>query len=165
MVGKVKTSSNTLEAFVDAFWAGDVESGRSTTCYVLKLHGAFVSWRSIMLSVTALSTAEAEYVALSAFVITVSRFRNVLNQLGENITTVTVHEDKQPAISWASSWGMRTKHLDVGYHHVKHEVETGRIFVKYFPTDKMQADGLTKPLDAQKFHKLVEDLELSLRIS
>eukprot|EP00961_Rhodomonas_salina_P104154 1402021-Rhodomonas_salina.1 len=45
--------------------AGDLDTRRSVTGYVVMLNGAAVSWQSTCQQVTALSTAEAEYYAVS----------------------------------------------------------------------------------------------------
>jgi ATP-binding cassette subfamily B (MDR/TAP) protein 1 len=54
-----------LEGLVDADLAGDVDSRKSTTGYVYTLGRAVVSWSSILQKIVALSTTEAEYVAVS----------------------------------------------------------------------------------------------------
>ena len=52
-----------IHGFVDAEWAGDIDQRRSTSGYVFSLFGGAVSWMSKRLSVVALSTTEAEYIA------------------------------------------------------------------------------------------------------
>ena len=53
-------------AYSDADWAGDVGDRKSTSGYVFSIAGGPVSWRSRKQNTVALSTAEAEYVALSS---------------------------------------------------------------------------------------------------
>jgi hypothetical protein len=55
-----------LAGYSDADWAGDVGDRKSTSGYVFLLGGAAISWKSNKQTCVALSTAEAEYVALSA---------------------------------------------------------------------------------------------------
>ncbi len=59
-------NSNELIGYSDADWGGDINDRKSTSGYIFKLNGGAVSWRSKKQSGVALSTAEAEYVALSA---------------------------------------------------------------------------------------------------
>ena len=55
-----------IVGFCDADYAGDEDTRRSTTAYVFMLGGAAVSWASKLQPTVALSSAEAEYMALSA---------------------------------------------------------------------------------------------------
>src|SRR2546423_14727634 len=52
-------------AFSDADWAGDRETRKSRTGYVVMLNNGAVSWRSSLQPTVALSTTEAEYMALT----------------------------------------------------------------------------------------------------
>ena len=51
---------------MDASYAGDVDTRRSTTGYLLKISGGPVSWQSRLQSSVELSSMEAEYMAASA---------------------------------------------------------------------------------------------------
>ena len=52
---------NTIIAYADADHAGDPDTRRSVTGYVLMMNGGAIAWQSTRQHVTALSTAEAEY--------------------------------------------------------------------------------------------------------
>ena len=52
-----------LQGFVDADWAGDVDGRRSTTGFAFTLNGGPIAWASKRQSTVATSTSEAEYVA------------------------------------------------------------------------------------------------------
>ena len=56
---------DSLEASCDSEWGGCHETRRSTTGYLVTINGAPVYWRSKRQTVLSLSSAEAEYVALS----------------------------------------------------------------------------------------------------
>ena len=56
-----------LVGFCDADWGGDINDRKSTSGYLFKVSDSAVSWKSIKQTCVALSTAEAEYVALSVF--------------------------------------------------------------------------------------------------
>ena len=58
--------SNELIGYSDADWGGDINDRKSTSGYIFNLNGGGVSWSSKKQSCVALSTAEAEYIALSA---------------------------------------------------------------------------------------------------
>jgi len=52
-----------LQGFVDADWAGDVDGRRSTSGLAFTLNGGPIAWASKRQSTVATSTSEAEYVA------------------------------------------------------------------------------------------------------
>jgi len=59
------SGSGELIGYSDADWAGDIETRRSTSGYVFVLNGGCISWRSKKQRTVALSSTEAEYMALS----------------------------------------------------------------------------------------------------
>ena len=50
---------------VDADWAGDTDTRRSHTGYILMMNGGPISWKSLGQDNVSLSTSEAEFVAVS----------------------------------------------------------------------------------------------------
>ena len=58
-----KRDSKTCVGYSDADWAGDINDRKSTSGYLFKISGAPVSKKQ---SCVALSSAEAEYMALSS---------------------------------------------------------------------------------------------------
>ena len=61
-------SGSEITGYSDADWAGDTGDRKSTSGYVFIQAGGAISWKSSKQKCVALSTAEAEYVALSAAV-------------------------------------------------------------------------------------------------
>ena len=61
-----RSADNHLVGFSDADWAGDMDDRHSTTRYLFLMSGAVINWFSKKQPTVALSTTEAEYVALSA---------------------------------------------------------------------------------------------------
>ena len=61
-----KSADNCLVGFSDAYWAGDMTDRHSTTWNLFMMSGAAIDWLSKKQPVVALSTTEAQYVALSA---------------------------------------------------------------------------------------------------
>ena len=62
---KDSTGKQECIGYVDSDYAGDLDKRRSTTGYVFTFSQALVSWRSTLQSTVALSTAEAEYMAMT----------------------------------------------------------------------------------------------------
>ena len=85
-LGLLYTSSGeqTCFGYSDSDWAGDVEDRRSTSGYIFKFSGAGISWKSKKQISVALSTAEAEYIALSSSVQEVIWLRHLVSELSND---------------------------------------------------------------------------------
>ena len=147
-----------LVGYSDADWAGDIESRRSTSGYVFMLNGGCISWRSKKQRTVALSSTEAEYMALSEAIQEAVWLKAFMQELGE-VTgdhALTVYEDNQGAIALAKNpeFHKRTKHIDIRYHFVREKVEDGQVRLVYCPTQEMLADLMTKPIPAAQFDAL-----------
>ena len=156
--------SNKLIGYSDADWGGDVNDRKSTSGYIFKLNGGAISWRSKKQSCVALSTAEAEYIALSA----AAQEFLWLNQLISELTTsenqqITILEDNQSTIAMTHNpqFHGRSKHIDIKYHFVRDHVNNGNIKLMYCPSGDMTADMLTKGLSRENFCKLRENSGLA----
>ena len=64
--------------FSDSDWGGDLHDRKSTSGYLFQISGAAVSWRSKKQTCVALSTAEAEYMALASAAQEAMRWSNSL---------------------------------------------------------------------------------------
>jgi len=151
-----RSESGTLIGFSDADWAGDQDDRRSTTGKILFLSGGAVSWFSKKQATVALSTAEAEYVAVSQAAQEGTWLKRLLTDLGMSDSSTVILEDNQGAIAIAKNPvnHSRTKHIDIRYHYIRECVQNGQIQVQYCPTIDMKADILTKPLTRQRFECL-----------
>jgi Reverse transcriptase (RNA-dependent DNA polymerase) len=58
-------NSTTLHSFVDADWASDINDQKSTSGFVFMLGGGAISWGSKKQGSVALSSTEAEYIAIA----------------------------------------------------------------------------------------------------
>ena len=150
--------SNDCVGFSDADWAGDLDDRKSTSGYMFQIGGTAVSWRSKKQTTVALSTAEAEYVALAGATQEAVWMRQLTADLnGEPATKPTVvFEDNQAAIAMAKNpqFHGRSKHISIKYHFVRDKVNDGTINISYCPTTEMIADILTKGLPTGTFNKL-----------
>ena len=85
--------------FSDADWAGDIVERKSTSGYVFQICGGTVSWRSKRQGIVALSSTEAEYIALSFAAQELMWLRSFLKDLGYEQQSNLLYEDNQGAIA------------------------------------------------------------------
>ena len=60
-----REDSSPLKGFVNANYAGDLDTRKSTIDYVFCMNGGPISWRSILQPITTLSTIEVEYIGIT----------------------------------------------------------------------------------------------------
>ena len=63
--GKNVSNSVQVQGYVDSDYAGSIDTRKSITGYIFTVCGGVVSWKSTLQSVVALSTTEAEYIAMT----------------------------------------------------------------------------------------------------
>nr|GEY99222.1 retrovirus-related Pol polyprotein from transposon TNT 1-94 [Tanacetum cinerariifolium] len=142
-----------VDGFVNADYAKDPDKGRSVTGYVFMVYGCVVSWKATPQHVVALSTTEAEYMALTKAVKESIWLKGLLIELGVNLRLVVVNCDKQSAIhlSRNATFHERTKHINVRYYFIKEIVESKEIEVAKISTKDNAADAFTKVVPGSKF--------------
>ena len=145
-----------VTGFSDADWGGDPDDRHSTTGNVFMLAGGAVSWLSKKQAVVALSTSEAEYIALSLAVQEALWFRKLFTDLQMAAKPITIMEDNQGAIALTQNpiAHSRTKHIDIRFHFIREAREESTIDIVYCPTSEMIADLFTKPTPRGRFEKL-----------
>jgi hypothetical protein len=104
-----------LQGYVDADLAGDVDSRKSTTGFVYTLGGTAVCWASKLQKIVAISTIEAEYVALTEAGKEMVWLQSFLDELGKKNEMGILHSDSQSAIFLAKNpaYHSRTKHIQL----------------------------------------------------
>ena len=160
---KYKVQEGEIFGHCDADWAGDVNDRKSTSGYVFSMSGSPVSWRSKKQSCVALSTAEAEYVALAAAAQEAIWLRNLMEDLkGGNKAATVIHDDSQAAISMSKNpqFHGKGKHIEIKYHYIREQVLKGNVVLKYCPTENMLADILTKGLNREQHEKLRKQMNV-----
>ncbi|KAK8926175.1 hypothetical protein KSP39_PZI018367 [Platanthera zijinensis] len=142
-----------LEGFVDSDYAGDLDRRRSTSGYNFLLGGGPISWKVTLQDIVALSTTEAEYIAVVEAAKEAIWLKGLTKELRITQEAVKVHCDSQSAICLAKDpvYHARTKHIDVRYHKLREFVGSGDIFLLKVPTEDNVADILTKPVTGVKF--------------
>ena len=114
--------------YADTDWAGEVTGRRSTSGYIFQIGGTAVSWRSKKQSCVALSTAEAEYMALASAAQESIWLQQLLSDLNNKPTDgMVIYEDNQSCISMTKNpqFHGRAKHVGIKYHFIREQVEKG----------------------------------------
>ena len=104
---------------------GDLTDRKSTSGYLFCISGGSVSWRSKRQTCVALSTAEAEYVALAATTQEALWMRQLISEMrAEHPKSIVIHEDNQSAISMTRNpqFHGRSKHISIKFHFVRDHV-------------------------------------------
>ena len=136
-----------VTAYSDASFA-DGEDRRSTAGGVVMFNGTAIMWWSKTLKTVALSSQDAELMALSDCTREVVFLQNLLDSVGYSVPKVRLHGDNVGSLFVAENPGdhQKTKHIEVRYFFVRQKVEEGRVVLRFVPTAQQYADGLTKAL-------------------
>ena len=140
-------------------WAGNPYTGYSVSRYIFMVNGAPVLWSSKPQSVTALSSMEAEYVALACGVQQAIWMNSWLSEvelrgngamklLCDNLGVISLTETMQVhAIS---------KAINVCYHFIWDEVNAGKVEIYPVATQDNIADLMTKSLPKEQHCRFVQ---------
>ena len=160
-----------FDCWVDADFAGnwcqadahqDPMTSKLRSGWIIRFAGEPITWASKMQTITAMSTTEAEYIALSTSLREVIPLLGLLREAREHGLRVnelppkvicTVFEDNSGALELARLPKIRprTKHINQAYHHFREHVERKEILIEATPTKRQIADVLTKPLAEPAF--------------
>ncbi|GJS69256.1 hypothetical protein Tco_0702097 [Tanacetum coccineum] len=147
-----KDSSIALTAFADADHAGCQDTKRSTSGSMQLLGERLVSWSSKRQKSAAISSTEAEYIALSGCCAQVLWMRSQLTDYGLGFNKIPMYCDNKSAIALCCSnvQHSRSKHIDIRFHFLKEQVENGVVELYFVNTEYQLADIFTKAL-AEKY--------------
>lgn len=123
-------SDEIVHGYSDADWAGNVDDRRSTTGYIFRMNGGGVSWASKRQPTVALSTTEAEYMALAQATKEAVWLRGFLGEIG----------------------------IDARHHFLREKIESGTLEICFCGTEDMTADVLTKGLCREKHRRFSEGM-------
>nr|GEU58600.1 retrovirus-related Pol polyprotein from transposon TNT 1-94 [Tanacetum cinerariifolium] len=150
-----------LTAFSDSNHAGCFDSRKSTSGGIQFLRGdKLVSWSSKKQDCTSMSSAEVEYVSLSACCAQVLWLRTQLTDYDFHFDKIPMYCDSKAAIAISCNPVQHscTKHIDVRYHFIKKQVKKGTVKLFFVRTEYQLADLFTKALPEDRFKYLVRRL-------
>lgn len=167
------TGDLAIDCYVDADFAGlwhkendqDPLCVKSRTGFVITIGGCPLQWTSKLQTEIALSTMEAEYIALSHAMRELLPIREIVREMATHLhcdtafairTHSRIFEDNNAALGLANSPRItpRSKHIAVKYHFFRSHVEDGNLQVVKIDTREQKADILTKGLTRTIFETI-----------
>ncbi len=168
-----------IDCYVDASFAPRYKLGntseyaKSRTGYIIRIDDVPVSFASKQQTEVALSTTEAEYIALSTAMRELLWIRRLVDDIATGLSVKydrvarikkriisSVYEDNTAAIAIAKrpDFTPRTRHLHTKYHHFKDQLGINNdgtgIVLEHIATEDQIADIFTKGLGNMQFVKL-----------
>ncbi|GJU09081.1 retrovirus-related pol polyprotein from transposon TNT 1-94, partial [Tanacetum coccineum] len=155
-----KDSSIALTAFADADHAGCQDTRRSTSGSMQLLGDRLVSWSSKRQKSAAISSTEAEYIALSGCCAQILWMRSQLTDYGFGFNKIPMYCDNKSAIALCCNnvQHSRSKHIDIRFHFIKEHVENGVIELYFVNTEYQLTDIFTKALGRKRIEFLINKL-------
>jgi hypothetical protein len=150
-----------IKVFCDSDWAGDLDTRKSRTGLVIYFAGGPIIWVSRLQKSQALSSCEAEFMALCDAMTECLWLIQFLYELGiKHNQPIPIYIDNQAAIALAYDpvHHQRSKHIDLRYKFMKTYVAQGVFELYYIPTKENISDLLTKSTSVAVFRHLVEEL-------
>ncbi|GJT68076.1 retrovirus-related pol polyprotein from transposon TNT 1-94 [Tanacetum coccineum] len=157
-----KDSSIALTAFADADHAGCQDTRRSTSGSMQFLGDRLVSWSSKRQKSAAISSTEAEYIAMSGCCAQILWMRSQLTDYGLGFNKIPMYCDNKSAIALCCNnvQHSRSKHIDIRFHFIKEHVENGVIELYFVNTEYQLADIFTKALARERIEFLINKLRM-----
>nr|GEX03672.1 hypothetical protein [Tanacetum cinerariifolium] len=130
-------SSIALTTFADANHAGCQDTRRSTSCSLQFLGEMLISWSSKRQKCAAISSMEAEYIALSVCCAQILWMRSQLTDNGLGFNKIPMYCDNKSAIALCCNnvQHSRSKHIDIRYQFINEQVKNGVIELYFVNTE------------------------------
>ena len=147
--------------YSDSDWGQNTDDRKSISGYVWLLSGAPVAWQSKTQKSVALSSCEAEFIAMSEAVREVRWVEQFMAELRfPPKLPIKVYVDNQAAKALAENAvaHQRNKHIDIMYFSLREQVAKGLVVIIYVPTGENLADLFTKSATFKVFQTLVVKL-------
>jgi phosphotransacetylase len=125
-----------------------------------------ISWNSMLQKTTALSSCEAEYMALKESAKESIYLNNMIKEFARliklDIENMVLFTDSESAMKLGENaeFHKRSKHIDIQYHFIRECIEEKRIILAYIPTKRQLADGFTKGVDNNKHKAFIAGMGL-----
>ncbi|GKC64420.1 retrovirus-related pol polyprotein from transposon TNT 1-94 [Tanacetum coccineum] len=144
----------------DLVYAVSMCARRSTSGSMQLLGDILVSWLSKRQKSAAISSIEAEYIALSDCCAQVLWMRSQLTDCGLGFNKIPMYCDNKSAIALCCNnvQHSRSKHIDIRYHFIKDQLDNGVVELYFIRTEYQLADIITKALCRERIEFLIDKL-------
>ena len=144
-----------INGFSDSDWgSGEDCKSISGYCFNLQSNGPLISWKSKKQSIVALSSCEAEYVALTHAIQESKFLQQLLSDILGVVVPITIGVDNQSAMKLAKNpvFHQRSKHINIKYHFIRNEILNENVKLFYVQSISNIADIFTKPVTSSKLN-------------
>ena len=127
----------TITGYSDSDFARDINDKKSTSCQIFFMGGLPITWNSVKQRVVALSTCEAEYIAISSETcqsLWILRLIKELVSVKENLVKILVDNKSALELTRNPVHHSRSKHRDIRHHFIRDCIEEGLIKLEYMRT-------------------------------
>jgi len=144
---------------------GDHPDRKSSAGFICQVYGGPVDWKASKQPTVTTSTTEAELLGLTEAGKQLQWWQRLLKNVGFKPShTITIDCDNERTVALikgdSAVFDTKLRHVDIHWNWVRQEVQAGRIAIRWVPTARMVADGLTKVLTRQKHENFIRLLRL-----
>ncbi|XP_062088866.1 secreted RxLR effector protein 161-like [Humulus lupulus] len=151
-----------LTGFVDADYASNKDTRRSTTAYSFMMNNSCICWKSQLQSVVALSTTEAQFMATTEAFKEAVWLQGIMQELKQIKHSTIIYSDSQSSIHFCKNpvYHEKSKHIDIRLYWIREKIEEGTIELEKIRTEENPADMGTKVVSISKFKHCLNLLNL-----
>ena len=160
-----------LKVYCDSDWASSLEDRKSTQAFITILGLSPINWTTKLQKSVALSSTEAEYMALKGATQEAIYINNMLQWWAKNLNirkcciqykkpTILVDNLGAKDLSHTSQHHEKTKHIDIAYHFTRNCIKEGKVTIVHIPDRLQLADPLTKGVFRPKLQWFLDQIEL-----
>ena len=112
----------------------------------------------------ALSTAEAEYIAVARFSTQMLWMKSQLEDINIFESNIHILCDNTSAICLSRNpiFHSRAKHIEIKHNFIRDYIQKGILSLKFIDTDHQWVDVFTKPLSKDRFNFILKHLSMKL---
>ena len=131
----------------DTIWGSIKNDGKSVTGYILYFMGVSIVWKSKGQKLYALSSSEAEYIAISEMVKKIEFVRQLIKNFGiqaELSILLIVNNMGAIYIARNNTSETGTKHVNIRFHYVRDLHDSHIIVLQFVKSENNESDIMTK---------------------